>query len=46
MQPVPTAMPVAVAPAVSEYVYEPYGVCLIMGAFNYPIQLTVSALLA
>ena len=44
MQPVPVAMPLAVAPAVSEYVYEPYGVCLVMGAFNYPIQLTVSRL--
>lgn len=41
MRPVPTAMPVAVAPAVSEFVYEPYGVCLIIGAFNYPVQLTV-----
>lgn len=41
MKPVPVAMPLAVAPAVSEYVYEPYGVCLVMGAFNYPIQLTV-----
>ena len=41
MRAVPVEMPVAVAPAVCEYVYEPYGVCLVMGAFNYPIQLTV-----
>ena len=33
------------APATSEFVYEPYGVVLIVGAFNYPIMLTLSPLL-
>ena len=33
------------APATSEYVYEPFGVVLIIGAFNYPIMLTLSPLL-
>jgi acyl-CoA reductase-like NAD-dependent aldehyde dehydrogenase len=33
---------VLVAPALAETVQEPYGVCLIIGPFNYPIQLMVS----
>ena len=33
------------APATSQYVYEPYGVVFIVGAFNYPIMLTLSPLL-
>jgi aldehyde dehydrogenase (NAD+) len=32
-------------PSISEYVYEPYGVCLIIGAFNYPLDLVLGPLL-
>lgn len=32
-----TKTPTVMIPAISEYVYEPYGVCLIIGAFNYPL---------
>lgn len=42
MDPTYTPVPALFAPASSEIVYEPYGVCLILGAFNYPISLTVS----
>ena len=42
MEPNYTPVPALFAPASSEIVYEPYGVCLILGAFNYPISLTVS----
>lgn len=45
MKPTRTAVPALMAPAVSEYVYEPFGVCLIISAFNYPIQLTLGPLL-
>ena len=41
LEPVQTPVPLALAPAVSEYVYEAYGVVFIMGAFNYPISLVV-----
>lgn len=41
MQPVYTKVAAVVAPAESSYIYEPYGVVLIIGAFNYPINLTV-----
>ena len=44
-KPVRTSVPALMAPAISEYVYEPYGVCLIISAFNYPIQLTLGPLL-
>jgi len=39
MQPSYTGVEAVAAPAVSEMVYEPYGVCLLIGPFNYPIQL-------
>ena len=32
-----TKTPAVMVPSISEYVYEPYGVCLIIGAFNYPL---------
>ncbi len=41
MQPTYTKVPAMMAPAQSEIMHDPYGVCLIMGAFNYPISLTV-----
>lgn len=44
MQPTHTAVPIWMTPASSEIVYEPFGLCLILGAFNYPIALTVSNL--
>ena len=45
MKPVYTPVPAMIEPAVSEYVYEPYGVVLIIGAFNYPILLSLSPLI-
>jgi len=39
MKPVYTPVPGMMAPATSSYIYEPYGLCLIISAFNYPIQL-------
>lgn len=41
LQPVQTSVPLALAPAVSEFIYEPHGVVFIMGAFNYPVSLVV-----
>ena len=35
--PVYVKTPALMVPSTSEYVYEPYGVSLIIGAFNYPI---------
>ena len=35
--PVYVKTPALMAPSTSEYVYEPYGVSLIIGAFNYPL---------
>lgn len=42
MEPTYTKVPAMMAPATNEIVYEPYGVCLVIGAFNYPIMLTLS----
>lgn len=42
MKPTYTSVSALVAPAVSEIVYEPYGLVLNIGPFNYPIQLTVA----
>ena len=42
---VSTPVPAMMAPATSEIVSEPYGVCLIIGAFNYPIDLLLGPLL-
>jgi aldehyde dehydrogenase (NAD+) len=38
-------VPVTMAPATAEYVYEPFGVCLIIGPFNFPIFLIISPIL-
>jgi len=46
MRPVKTSSPVFLQPAVSQVIYEPLGVGLIMGAWNYPIQLTLGPLVA
>ena len=45
MAPVFTQVLAMMAPATSEYVYEPYGVVLVIGAFNYPILLSLSPLI-
>lgn len=39
-----TTVPIMLLPATSEVVYEPYGVALIIGAFNYPVNLVLSPL--
>lgn len=41
MKPTYTDVPAMMQPASSEIIAEPYGVCLVMGAFNYPISLTL-----
>jgi aldehyde dehydrogenase (NAD+) len=41
MKPVYVGTPMAMLPATSMMVYEPYGVALIIGPFNYPMQLMV-----
>lgn len=46
MAPERVATPLALVPAESFIVKEPYGVVLIIGPFNYPIQLTVNPLAA
>src|SRR5512133_204223 len=45
-RPLPTATPVYLQPATSQTIFEPLGVALIMGAWNYPIQLTLGPLVA
>ena len=40
-----TPVPLIMAPANSQTVYEPYGVCLIIGAFNYPVDLVLGPLI-
>lgn len=45
MKPTYTDVPAMMQPASSEIVSDPYGVCLIMGAFNYPISLTLGPLI-
>ena len=46
MSPTYVATPLALLPASSYIVTEPYGVVLIIGPFNYPFQLTIFPLLA
>ena len=46
MKPVKTNSPVFLQPAISQVIFEPLGVGLIMGAWNYPIQLTLGPLVA
>lgn len=41
MEPEVTAVPALFSPAKSEIHAQPYGTCLIIGPFNYPITLTV-----
>lgn len=42
MEPIYTPGPFLIFPSSSEYRYEPYGVTLIIGPYNYPLILTVS----
>jgi len=44
MQPQATPVPSVMLPAASEIISEPYGVCLIISPYNYPLQLAVSSL--
>ena len=44
MEPTITPVPIFMAPASSEIHHEPFGVCLVIGAFNYPIQLALGPL--
>lgn len=46
MQPLEKSTPVFLQPAKSRVVFEPLGVALILGAWNYPIQLTLGPLVA
>lgn len=39
-----TDIPAMMAPGLSEITHEPFGVVLVMGAFNYPISLTLGPL--
>lgn len=41
-----TPSPVFLQPSVSHVIFEPLGVSLIMGAWNYPLQLTIGPLVA
>ena len=45
MKPVYTKLPATMMPGTSEYIHEPYGVCLIVGPSNFPIALTLSPLM-
>lgn len=38
-------VPALTLPATHEIIYQPYGVCLIMSPFNYPINLTLAPLI-
>ena len=46
MKPLTTSSPVFLQPAKSKVIFEPLGVALIMGAWNYPMQLTLAPLVA
>jgi aldehyde dehydrogenase (NAD+) len=45
-RPKPTGTPVFLLPSKSKVIFEPLGVGLIMGAWNYPMQLTIGPLVA
>eukprot|EP01038_Epipyxis_sp_PR26KG_P014931 gene14931-20084_t len=45
MKPEYTQVPFVMEPATSEIQSEPYGVCLVMGAFNFPFSLLLSPLI-
>lgn len=45
INPVYVKTPALMVPATSEYVHEPHGVCLIIGAFNYPVDLVLGPVL-
>lgn len=45
MAPKDTAVPFLFLPAQSTIAYEPYGVALVIGAFNYPVVLTLSPMI-
>ena len=41
MKPKVVGSPIIIAPVTSQFVHEPYGVCLIIAPFNFPINLAV-----
>lgn len=45
MKPVKTPVPLVMAPASSEILRDPFGTCLLLGPFNYPVILLLSPLL-
>lgn len=45
MQPEHTSVPAVMIPATAEVVHEPWGVALVIGAFNFPIVLLLSPLI-
>lgn len=45
-QPQPTQTPIFLQPGSSRVIFEPLGVALIIGAWNYPMQLTIGPLVA
>jgi len=45
-RPQPTQTPIFMQPGSSRVIFEPLGVALIIGAWNYPIQLTIGPLVA
>lgn len=44
MKPVVASTPALMAPSESEIIFEPFGVCLVIGPSNYPITLTIEPL--
>ena len=46
MRPKRAALPLLYQPAAASYTYEPLGVVLIIGAWNYPLQLVLSPLVS
>src|SRR5438270_12480718 len=46
MKPVPISTPLQLAPSHAEVRFEPLGVGLIIGTWNYPLMLTLSPLVA
>jgi aldehyde dehydrogenase (NAD+) len=46
MKPVPVSTPSMFAPSDAQVRFDPLGVCLIIGTWNYPVMLTLSPLIA
>jgi acyl-CoA reductase-like NAD-dependent aldehyde dehydrogenase len=46
MRPLPISTPLVLTPSHTQVRFDPLGVCLIIGAWNYPVMLTLSPLIA